>query len=374
MAQRHIDGAPRSGRKRDTKQFGRHGIAAVGFGFVVSGHHRLDRIDGAFAPTEIFQIVCGCVRFDEVFDDGDRSRHRVAPGVEIQQELFIDRESGATIVSWRPRRAPGVDAEAGAGVGGETGAGEALVLHLRPFLAARDYHGLQHENGAWRFDAGVQGERVTFTPYDGVPAISCFGNGRYRYAPDWYRRFLYVDEQARGLDARELAVAHPVHPQAHDPHHHADLQRSAEIAVLPVLHDAEFRRDLRCHAGRIGHEMREGDGFLDVRLHLGIELADRLRTLDLRVREFELHVIVVVLDEARIVVVEELDVLQVLLARQSAAAGHGLRRCGGEYHRRGPGRQGGKAACTAQQQRATIPVVAAHLPPPWRGACQGGGM
>ena len=133
--------------------------------------------------------------------------YRVAPGVEIQQELFIDRESGATIVSWRPRRAPGVDAEAGAGVGGETGAGEALVLHLRPFLAARDYHGLQHENGAWRFDAGVQGERVTFSPYDGVPAISCFSNGRYRHAPDWYRRFLYVDEQARGLDAVEDLVS-----------------------------------------------------------------------------------------------------------------------------------------------------------------------
>ena len=46
-----------------------------------------------------------------------------------------------------------------------------LRLAVRPSLSGRDYHALHHENPLFRFSAEVQGERVTWRPYDGVPAV-----------------------------------------------------------------------------------------------------------------------------------------------------------------------------------------------------------
>jgi predicted glycogen debranching enzyme len=76
-------------------------------------------------------------------------------------------------------------------------------LSVRPLLAGRDYHVLHHENPAFRFDADVRGERVTWRPYDGVPAITALANGRYEHAPDWFRAFVYTWERERGLDCEE---------------------------------------------------------------------------------------------------------------------------------------------------------------------------
>jgi predicted glycogen debranching enzyme len=78
--------------------------------------------------------------------------------------------------------------------------GTVTALHVQPLLAGRDYHATHHENPAFRFDAELAGERVTWQPYPGVPRISCVANGLYQHAPDWYRGFVYIDEQARGLD------------------------------------------------------------------------------------------------------------------------------------------------------------------------------
>jgi predicted glycogen debranching enzyme len=82
------------------------------------------------------------------------------------------------------------------------GAG-AASLSVRPLLAGRDYHSLHHENGAFRFDAEVTGERVTWRPYEGVPAISALANGRYAHGPEWYRNVLLAEERHRGLDHEE---------------------------------------------------------------------------------------------------------------------------------------------------------------------------
>ena len=49
------------------------------------------------------------------------------------------------------------------------------------------------------FDAEQNRERVTFRPYDGVPAVIAYSNGHYAHEPTWYRNFLYSEEQARGL-------------------------------------------------------------------------------------------------------------------------------------------------------------------------------
>ena len=77
------------------------------------------------------------------------------------------------------------------------------TLEVRPLLAGRDYHSTHHENGAFRFDADVAGERVTWRPYEAVPPIAALANARYVHAPDWYRNFLLVWERDRGLDCEE---------------------------------------------------------------------------------------------------------------------------------------------------------------------------
>jgi predicted glycogen debranching enzyme len=77
------------------------------------------------------------------------------------------------------------------------------TLAVRPLLAGRDYHATHHENSAFRFAAEVRGERVTWRPYDGVPAICALANARYDHAPDWYRHFVLETERARGLDFEE---------------------------------------------------------------------------------------------------------------------------------------------------------------------------
>ncbi len=81
--------------------------------------------------------------------------------------------------------------------------GDVRLLHVQPLLAPRDYHSTHHENGSFRFEPALDGRRVTFTPYDGVPAISVISNATYHHAPDWYRHFELVAEAERGLDALE---------------------------------------------------------------------------------------------------------------------------------------------------------------------------
>ncbi|HLG57209.1 MAG TPA: amylo-alpha-1,6-glucosidase [Vicinamibacterales bacterium] len=77
------------------------------------------------------------------------------------------------------------------------------MLSVRPFLSGRDYHSLHHENNAFRFEPERRPDRIVWHPYDGVPAIHAVSNGEYRHQPEWYRRFRYDEERARGLNASE---------------------------------------------------------------------------------------------------------------------------------------------------------------------------
>jgi predicted glycogen debranching enzyme len=86
-------------------------------------------------------------------------------------------------------------------------AGNVRALHVQPLLAPRDYHSTHHENGAFRFEPEITGERVTWRPYDGVPEISVLANAIYQHAPDWYRGFSLRDEAERGLDCYEDCAA-----------------------------------------------------------------------------------------------------------------------------------------------------------------------
>src|SRR5437867_10052811 len=107
-------------------------------------------------------------------------------GTRIEHESFACHEIPIVALSWRLRE-PRVG----------------ITLTLRPFLSGRDYHALHHENPAFRFDAEVQNGRVIWHPYPDVPRIIAFSNGTYTHQPDWYRNFLYKEEQARGLDHSE---------------------------------------------------------------------------------------------------------------------------------------------------------------------------
>ncbi|HTR49348.1 MAG TPA: amylo-alpha-1,6-glucosidase [Kofleriaceae bacterium] len=111
---------------------------------------------------------------------------RLPDGTEITCELAVAHGAPHVALQWRRVRGDGP-----------------ATLTVRPLLAGRDYHALHHENSAFRFDAEVQGDRVTWRPYDGVPAIAARGNGRYEHAPDWYRHFVLVAERERGLDCEE---------------------------------------------------------------------------------------------------------------------------------------------------------------------------
>ncbi|HEV3460393.1 MAG TPA: amylo-alpha-1,6-glucosidase [Thermoanaerobaculia bacterium] len=107
-------------------------------------------------------------------------------GVRIDQELLVPQGTAAVAVSWRLRE-PAPPAE----------------LTVRPFLSGRDYHALQRENAAFRFEPEGRGPWRIFRPYADVPAVAAFANGRYAHDPLWYRNFLYRRELERGLDAVE---------------------------------------------------------------------------------------------------------------------------------------------------------------------------
>jgi predicted glycogen debranching enzyme len=115
---------------------------------------------------------------------------RLRDGIRVEQELFVTHGSPVVAMRWRL-----------------LGKRASLRLAVRPFLSGRDSHSTHHENPVFRFSADVRGERVTWHPYDGVPAVEAVATGYYTAEPEWYRNFQYREEQARGLDAVEDLAA-----------------------------------------------------------------------------------------------------------------------------------------------------------------------
>jgi predicted glycogen debranching enzyme len=85
-----------------------------------------------------------------------------------------------------------------------------ITLELRPLIAYRDYHALQHANDALRFaNATFQDGTFRAKPYDGAPELHiAIPGASFEARPDWYFNFEYSQEQARGLDAREDLFSH----------------------------------------------------------------------------------------------------------------------------------------------------------------------
>ena len=110
--------------------------------------------------------------------------YRLEDGTRIEHEIFSAPGSAAVVCSWKVVE----------------GSAEGVHLTARPLLSGRDAHALHHENPHLRFDARVSDHRVRWTPYAGMPPIVAQSNGAYLHHPVWYRRFLYTEDRARGLD------------------------------------------------------------------------------------------------------------------------------------------------------------------------------
>ena len=146
-------------------------------------------------PAGRFALSSQAYLPDAIYPDGRQHLRAFAPapwpqwrfvlpdGTEVLQEIFVSRASAETVLRWSTAAA--------------------AQLTVRPLLCARDYHGLQHENPGFDMATRREGDALVWRPYAGSPAITARGNFTWTDGPDWYRRFTYAEECARGLDDGE---------------------------------------------------------------------------------------------------------------------------------------------------------------------------
>ncbi len=112
--------------------------------------------------------------------------YRLNDGSTISHELFMPKGRSLIAMRWSFDGDP-----------------KKRTLCVRPLLSGRDYHHLHGHNEFFRFDADVAGDSVRWRPYPDLPSIRAISSGRYTQAPQWYYKFLYVEERRRGLDSVE---------------------------------------------------------------------------------------------------------------------------------------------------------------------------
>jgi predicted glycogen debranching enzyme len=111
----------------------------------------------------------------------------LADGTQIVHEIFVPHGQPTVILAWRVASTAQTD----------------VRLDVRLFMSGRDYHATHHENGAFRFMPSARDGQLEWHAYDGVPSVHVRSTGGFQEQPDWYRRFFYTAEAARGLDASE---------------------------------------------------------------------------------------------------------------------------------------------------------------------------
>ncbi len=114
----------------------------------------------------------------------------LADGTRLSAEIFCTAARARTIMRWTRISGDGP-----------------LRLRVRPLLAARDYHALQHETGSVHTHVDASGMRASLRLYDGAPEVIVVSNGAWTAESTWYRQFLYEAERERGLDAVEDLIA-----------------------------------------------------------------------------------------------------------------------------------------------------------------------
>jgi predicted glycogen debranching enzyme len=196
----------------------------------------------------------GALRLEEFSADAwPRWVFRLPDGRRVVHEVLVPHGSSAVALSWRLL-------EGGSG---------SVALRVRLLASGRDYHATHHENAAFRFSPREEAGALVWSFYDGVPPVAARATGAWEQRPEWYRRFLYEEERARGLDDTEdlaspgaflfdlregeaVLLLEARHEES------APLAAGEPRGVLAALRDAERRR--RTALG--GPLERAGDAYL----------------------------------------------------------------------------------------------------------------
>lgn len=105
--------------------------------------------------------------------------------VKLEKRLFLPYGQNATVIGYR-LLAPAKSA----------------ALCLRPLVAGRDFHHLNHQ-GAVKLKSEVQ-EHELLVSFDWGAQLHLYcDRGRFAASPEWYYNFEYAREKERGLDYRE---------------------------------------------------------------------------------------------------------------------------------------------------------------------------
>ncbi len=183
-----------------------------------------NQFPGAIAPNGIQYLD----RFDALPFPTWRYR---AGSIVLEKKVAALHGENTTIVQYTLVEAPGP-----------------VELLLRPFVAVRDYHALQHANDAVHREAPFAEGVLTLKVYDGTPAFYIHVPGaRFDHAPLWYYHYQYRQEQARGLDFEEDLYTHGVFRVTLVPGQVLGLQvstaPSAPRPTAPLLTAEAARRD-----------------------------------------------------------------------------------------------------------------------------------
>ena len=88
--------------------------------------------------------------------------YQIEEGLFVEQEVFVPRGVSVAVLRWRL-----------------SGNGPASLM-VRPFLSGRDFHATHHENGVFNFTGEIADDRITWSPYPGVPRVTARSNGQYK--------------------------------------------------------------------------------------------------------------------------------------------------------------------------------------------------
>jgi predicted glycogen debranching enzyme len=77
---------------------------------------------------------------------------------------------------------------------------EPITLSARPLLALRPFHTLVHEHGSMVQSVELRQGEVRVRPVPSLPRLVFRHSATFIGSPDWWRRFEYLVEQARGLE------------------------------------------------------------------------------------------------------------------------------------------------------------------------------
>ncbi|CAL7961688.1 conserved hypothetical protein [Gammaproteobacteria bacterium] len=87
-----------------------------------------------------------------------------------------------------------------------SGGNKNTKIKLRPLLACRDFHKLQHENSSFKREIKRLDTGFSSASYEGMPVLFFQTNAKHHYfLPQtlWYRNFIYNQEKDRGYDFQE---------------------------------------------------------------------------------------------------------------------------------------------------------------------------